>query len=146
VVYAPPVTGIGGAPGGKTAEQQEIERQREIIERLKKELDSLKKQDKETRASNTASQAKAGPARVTVNLPADARLYIDGVACPLTSAKRSFTTASLPANKKFYYSVRAEVTRDGQTLVETQRVVVEAGQEATATFANFTPVATSTQR
>jgi uncharacterized protein (TIGR03000 family) len=92
------------------------------------------------------SQPASAPAQVTIKLPSNAKLYIDNVACPLTSGTRVFTTPSLPANKKFYYSVRAEVVRDGQTLTENQQVVVEAGQQVTATFNKFAPVTTSVQR
>ncbi len=54
-------------------------------------------------------------ARVTVKLPADARLYVDGVPCPLTSATRSFDTPELDAGRSYYYTLKAEVVRDGET-------------------------------
>ena len=41
-------------------------------------------------------------ARVTVKLPSDARLYVDGVLCPLKSATRSFNTPELVAGQRVF--------------------------------------------
>src|SRR5207302_2379797 len=42
----------------------------------------------------------AAPARVTVRLPAEARLWVDGVACPLASETRTFATPQLQAGQQ----------------------------------------------
>lgn len=73
-------------------------------------------------------------ARITVKLPADARLYVDGTLCPLISAKRSFTTPELDAGQKYYYTLKAEATRGGETRTARKRVIVEAGKEVTVEF------------
>jgi uncharacterized protein (TIGR03000 family) len=73
-------------------------------------------------------------ARVTVKLPADARLYVDDVLCPLTSDTRSFNTPELPAGKSYFYDLKAEVVRDGKKRVATQHVLVEAGKLVTVEF------------
>jgi len=78
-------------------------------------------------------------ARVTVKLPADARLYVDNVLCPLTSETRSFNTPELEAGRPYYYTLKAEFVHDGQTRPKTQRVVVEAGKQVTVEFKD-TPV------
>jgi uncharacterized protein (TIGR03000 family) len=87
----------------------------------------------------------AAPARVTVRLPAEARLWVEGEACPLTSATRSFLTPQLQPGQQYAYTMRAEVVRDGQTISQTRRVVIAAGREVDVTFSNFTPAAV-TQR
>jgi uncharacterized protein (TIGR03000 family) len=74
------------------------------------------------------------PANVVVRLPADARLYINGVVCPLTSSTRSFDTPELQPGKSYYYTMKAELTRDGQTRSESQRVEVLAGKKVTVEF------------
>lgn len=84
-------------------------------------------------------------ARVTVKLPADARLYVDGVLCPLTSATRSFNTPELDAGQRYYYTLKAQVVRDGETLSSTpQRVLVEAGKQVTVEFKDL-PVQTASR-
>lgn len=88
--------------------------------------------------------AQAAPARLTVRLPEEARLFVDGQACPLTSSPRSFDTPRLEGGRKFYYTLKAEMVRDGQTLVESQRVVVEAGKKVDVTFENLSPAGTTT--
>jgi uncharacterized protein (TIGR03000 family) len=74
-------------------------------------------------------------AQVTVKLPAEARLYIDDVPCPLTSASRTFTTPDLNAGQSYYYTLKAEVVRGGgKPQTASQRVLVEAGKQVTVEF------------
>jgi uncharacterized protein (TIGR03000 family) len=83
-------------------------------------------------------------ATLTVKLPADARLFVDGVACPLTSATRSFDTPDLEAGQKYYYTLKAEVVREGETRTATRRVLVEAGKQVTVDFKDL-PAQTASQ-
>jgi uncharacterized protein (TIGR03000 family) len=73
-------------------------------------------------------------ARVTVRLPEDARLFVDDVLCPLTSGERTFTTPPLEAGRAYYYTLKAEVVRDGRTQSTSRRIDVEAGKEMTVEF------------
>jgi uncharacterized protein (TIGR03000 family) len=71
------------------------------------------------------------PAKVTVRLPVDAKLYIDGQLCPLTSDVRSFNTPALTAGKKYHYTL--EVARkDGKR--DSRNVVLEAGKVSEVDF------------
>jgi uncharacterized protein (TIGR03000 family) len=134
----------GPGKGSTDAAQREIQMLKEQLEKAQKELQKYKGKDEQT---SSVSQKQAAPAKVTVRLPADAKLFVDNIACPLTSGTRQFQTPNLTPNKKFFYDLRVEVVRDGQTVSQTQRVVVEAGQDVTATFANMTPaVATGTEQ
>jgi uncharacterized protein (TIGR03000 family) len=83
-------------------------------------------------------------ARLTVKLPADARLYVDGVLCPLTSTTRSFDTPELDAGQSYYYTLKAEVVRDGETRASKKRVLVEAGKQITVEFKDL-PVQTASR-
>jgi uncharacterized protein (TIGR03000 family) len=65
---------------------------------------------------------------ITVRLPADARLFVDDVACPLASDTRTFETPGLKAGQAYSYTFRAEVTRNGQVVSTTQRVRFDAGK------------------
>ena len=67
-------------------------------------------------------------ARVTVNLPTDARLWVDNVECPLTSSVRSFNTPALNPGTRYTYNVKAEVVRDGRTVSETHAHRADAGR------------------
>jgi uncharacterized protein (TIGR03000 family) len=79
-------------------------------------------------------EAVGAPARITVRLPADARLTVDGVDCPLTSNMRSFDTPVLVPRQEFYYTLKAEVVRDGQPISQTRRVAFRSGQRVTVSF------------
>ena len=76
-------------------------------------------------------------ARITVKLPADAKLYVDGTLCPLKTELRSFTTPELDAGQKYYYTLKAEVVRGGETRTARKRVIVEAGKDVAVEFAEL---------
>jgi uncharacterized protein (TIGR03000 family) len=78
-------------------------------------------------------------AEIVVHLPADAKLYVDNVHCPLTSAKRTFKTPELEPGKKYFYILRAEVVENGQTVSESLRVFLTPGQQVQAEFTKWTP-------
>jgi uncharacterized protein (TIGR03000 family) len=79
-------------------------------------------------------------AKVLVQVPEDAKLYVDGVPCPLDSATRTFETPKIEPGRKYYYTVKAEVVRNGEKLSESRRVFVEAGRQTTVDFRNLAPV------
>jgi uncharacterized protein (TIGR03000 family) len=74
------------------------------------------------------------PAHVVVKLPAEARLFVDETACPLTSATRSFDTPNLQPGQVYYYTLRAELTRGGRPVSESKRATLRAGQETVVEF------------
>jgi uncharacterized protein (TIGR03000 family) len=94
----------------------------EVVPPPKKEM----KEKEGTAAPNTA--------RVIVQLPADAKLFIDDHAMKTNGERRSFNTPALDRGQAYYYMVRAEVVRDGKTYSETKRLIVRAGQVANTDF------------
>jgi len=76
----------------------------------------------------------SAPATIVVSLPAEAKLTIDGNATRSTSARRVFTSPALEMGQEYVYSLRAEITRDGQIVAETQTVTVRAGAEIPVQF------------
>jgi len=89
----------------------------------------MKEKEKEPMKDKEAEKETAAPATIQVNLPADARLTIDGAATTSTSANRTFATPTLETGKEFYYTLTAAVVRDGKTLTVSKRVTVRAGAE-----------------
>jgi uncharacterized protein (TIGR03000 family) len=66
-------------------------------------------------------------ARVTVRVPADAQLWVDGTLMKPTGPVREFVTPPvLRAGLTYQYTFRAEWTRDGKTVVRQRPVVVRA--------------------
>jgi uncharacterized protein (TIGR03000 family) len=73
-------------------------------------------------------------ATLVVNLPANATLTVNNAPTTLTSSRRVFTTPPLQPGKSYYYTLRAEVFRDGQTQTVTRDVYVNAGRATTVTL------------
>jgi uncharacterized protein (TIGR03000 family) len=86
-----------------------------------------------------------GTARVTIVLPADAKLIVGDVSYPKGESKRTFETPQLEVGMRYTYTMRAEVWRDGQLLKQEKRVDVEAGKEITVEFKDL-PAVQAAQR
>jgi uncharacterized protein (TIGR03000 family) len=71
---------------------------------------------------------------VKVTLPADARLMVGDHLTTSTSSERRFITPPIPSGSEGYYTLKAEIVRNGQTITAVQRVAVRAGQETPVTF------------
>ena len=78
---------------------------------------------------------KEGAAKLIIDVPADAKLYIDDQPMKTESARRTFSTPALQKGQAYFYDVRVEVVRDGKTYSDSKRVIVRAGELAQATFA-----------
>jgi uncharacterized protein (TIGR03000 family) len=95
-------------------------------------------------AAPAVAQAAGEAATVVVQLPADARMWVDGQQADLTSGTRSFQTPALDRGRDYAYTIRAEATRDGQAVSQSQRVVVRAGQVSRVNFGDLTAAARAT--
>ncbi len=76
----------------------------------------------------------SSPALITVNVPANATISIDGTATKSTSAVRVFATPALEAGTVYYYSITAEVVREGHKYTTTEKVAVESGAQVEITL------------
>jgi uncharacterized protein (TIGR03000 family) len=81
-----------------------------------------------------APRPKQASAGVRIELPADARLFVDGVLMKTSSAVRLFQTPVLDPNQTYSYELKVELTRNNQTYADTQRIVVRPGELASASF------------
>ncbi len=113
----------------------EVEALRREVERLRKALQE-KSEKVPPPKKDTEEVVSVAPvvSRVTVTLPSDARLWIENVECPLTSSVRSFNTPPLNAHQQYFYNIRVEVVRDGRPTSQTQRVIINPGQEVRVDF------------
>jgi uncharacterized protein (TIGR03000 family) len=76
-------------------------------------------------------------ARITIDVPADAKVYIDDQLMKAESARRTYQTPDLKPGQFYFYDIRAEVVRNGQVVSQSQRVILRPGRESTASFANL---------
>lgn len=82
-------------------------------------------------AAPVEAPKKVEGGKVTVALPADAKLLFNGVAASGSGAVRTFQTPPLQAGHSYSYELTAEVVRDGRVERATGTVIVRAGETAT---------------
>jgi uncharacterized protein (TIGR03000 family) len=80
-------------------------------------------------------QASAAPAKLNIELPVDAKLYVDGQLTTSTTETRIFTTPALQGGLTYFYDLKAEISRDGVTHTESKRVIVRSGDSIRTSFA-----------
>lgn len=86
------------------------------------------------RVDTASARAAAERARLTVQVPPGAKLFIDDQPMKAASDVRNFNTPRLERGQAYYYEVRAEVVRDGKPVSETKKVVVRAGEDVAVSF------------
>ncbi len=73
-------------------------------------------------------------ARLIVDVPADARLFVHNQPTHSTAGRRSFVTPQLNPDKTYCYELRVELVRAGQPMTEYRHVFIRAGEVARASF------------
>ena len=76
----------------------------------------------------------SAPATILVNVPAGAKLFVDGVATKSTSQSRLFVTPALPMGQGYNYTLRAEGMVNGEAVTQEQQITVFGGQQTPVTF------------
>jgi uncharacterized protein (TIGR03000 family) len=75
------------------------------------------------------TSVEPAPATIIVNLPAEAKLTVDGNPTTSTSDRRVFVSPALDRGMEYFYTLKAEVVRDGKAETRTEKVTVRAGEE-----------------
>jgi uncharacterized protein (TIGR03000 family) len=99
--------------------------------------------DPKDKGEQTAAPDKA---RMIVEVPAEAKLFIDDKPMKTISGTRSFSTPALVQGETYYYEVRIEVMRDGKPVSETKKVVIKPGEVAKVNFKTMESPAAVTAR
>jgi uncharacterized protein (TIGR03000 family) len=81
-----------------------------------------------------ASTPAVRHAEVQVQLPADAKLYVEGQAVDLSTGNRKLVSPNLEPGRDYVYTVKAEAVRDGKTVSQTRQVRVRAGHLSQVDF------------
>ena len=71
---------------------------------------------------------------LSVRLPADAKVFVNGKPTTSTGAFRTYISRNLEPGRKYAYEVRAEVVRDGKKLARTKLVRLPAGRGVNLSF------------
>jgi uncharacterized protein (TIGR03000 family) len=78
---------------------------------------------------------RANDLRLTVRLPAEAKVFINDRPTTSTGSVRTYVSRELTPGESYTYQVRAELVRDGQTLTETRTIRLRAGEQQEVAFA-----------
>ncbi len=73
-------------------------------------------------------------AKVIIDVPQNAKLYIDGQQMADKSGKRTFVTPPLQGTQTYYYDIKIVTTVNGQAREESTRVILRQGDVVAATF------------
>src|SRR5438876_574441 len=85
-----------------------------------------------TKKEEGGARVDPNRARLVVEVPANAKLFIDDQPMKSSAATRVFNTPKLEKGQTYYYEVKVEVARDGVMHSETRKVLVRAGERARA--------------
>lgn len=85
----------------------------------------------------------ANSAILAVNVPEDARVFVNGMSTKSTGTNRRYVSRGLSAGYGYTYEVRAEATRNGKVVEETKTVRVSAGQTLALAFDLSAPLETT---
>jgi uncharacterized protein (TIGR03000 family) len=73
-------------------------------------------------------------AEVTVKVPADARVWIDGTRTTSTGTVRQFESPPLTSGNRYSYEIQARWKENGQEVTQTQDVAIAAGAHVEVDF------------
>jgi uncharacterized protein (TIGR03000 family) len=84
---------------------------------------------------------------MTVSVPANAKVFVNGKPTTSTGALREYISRGLEPGYQYNYEVRVEVVRDGKTVADTKTVALRAGrlEHVAFNFAAEQPVETVLQ-
>jgi uncharacterized protein (TIGR03000 family) len=85
--------------------------------------------------SGTGLNRPSANAVVTVRVPAEALVFVNGLATTSTGSVRRYVSNGLRSGYNYTYHIRAEIVRDGETITETQTVKLQAGNSSNVEFA-----------
>jgi uncharacterized protein (TIGR03000 family) len=123
----------------------EVWKLRRDVETLKRQVANLTPRDptdaslypkcEEGTCCGTLGTTQSGAAAlVTVSVPEDAQIWVDGAKTTSVGTVRIFSTPTLKTGHRYTYELRAVWSQDGHQVNQTKRVAVTAGARAAVTF------------
>jgi uncharacterized protein (TIGR03000 family) len=85
-------------------------------------------------APGTAPVKPGTSAKLIIEKPADAKIYVDDKLVTSEGTRQTFATPALDPAQAYYYTVRVEAVRDGKPASETRRVIVRSGETVQESF------------
>ncbi len=86
----------------------------------------------------TTAPAATNSVMVTVDVPADARVWFNGTPTRQTGSERNFVSPPVEPGKTYTYTIRAQWNQDGKDVMQERSIDVQAGSHPVVNF--FQPV------
>ncbi len=102
--------------------------------------------EKPAAAPTGQANLEAGKATFDIQVPQDARVFVNDIATKTPGENRRYVSHGLKTGYRYTYRVRAEVIRNGKLVQETQTVKLQSGQTGLLNFerlASSAPVVTT---
>ena len=88
------------------------------------------------------SKATTVTSTINVEMPEGAKVFVENKPLVLPEGQKSFKTPALTKGAEYAYEFRAELTRDGKSQSQTQRVVFKGGEPVTVDFKDMNAIRT----
>lgn len=85
-------------------------------------------------APGTSTSTTTVDGLLAVNVPQDAKIYVNGQATSSTGEARQYVSRNLQPGFNYSYEVRAEVVREGRTVEQVKKIDLRAGETANLAF------------
>ena len=85
-------------------------------------------------APGTTTSNTRADGLLSVNVPQDAKVFVNGQATTSTGENRQYVSRDLNTGFNYTYEVRAELVRDGRTVEQVKKIDVRAGETANLAF------------
>jgi uncharacterized protein (TIGR03000 family) len=85
-------------------------------------------------APTSGASYRAGKAMILVNVPSDAKVFVNGMATTSQGEQRSFVSRGLSSGYRYTYEVRVQAKRDGQMVEQSKTVQLRAGENIDLAF------------
>lgn len=92
--------------------------------------------DGPTPAAEDGASRRFGDATLVVEVPENARVYVNNRLTSTPGSTRKYVSRNLTTGKDYFYTVTAEVEKEGEVVKESQRVALNVGHSRTVKF-NF---------
>ena len=93
---------------------------------------SYQKSPSTPKLQNTQRPENSG--LVTIYVPLDAKVYVNGKETELTGSRRAFVSFGLEKGFEYDYVIKAVVVRKGQSYEETKTITLQAGDNRGVAF------------
>jgi uncharacterized protein (TIGR03000 family) len=80
------------------------------------------------------TQVPARSAILNVQVPGEAKVFVNGLATSSTGGSRRYVSHDLEPGFNYTYELKAEIVRDGKTMTDTKVVKLKAGESANLEF------------